>query len=129
MFRGRAAERLIGGLPSSPSRAFTECPYEDLETPGRVHVDCFGNVQFCQGLSIGSLWKTPLSRLFAGYRAQSHPICGPLVEGGPARRAKAYGFAAEDGSVSACHLCFLARRALIDRFPDCLTPRQVYGLN
>jgi hypothetical protein len=129
VFRGRAADRLIGGLPSSPSRAFTECPYEDLETPARVHVDCFGNVQFCQGLSIGSLWKTPLSRLFAGYRAQSHPICGPLVEGGPARLAEAYGFAAEDGAVTACHLCFLARRALIDRFPDCLTPRQVYGLN
>jgi hypothetical protein len=129
VFRGRAADRLTGGLPSSPSRAFTECPYEDLETPERVHVDCFGNVQFCQGLSIGSLWETPLSRLFAAYRAQSHPICGPLVEGGPARLAETYGFASEDSAVTACHLCFVIRRALIDRFPDCLTPRQVYGLN
>jgi hypothetical protein len=68
VFRGRAADRLTRGLPSSPSRAFTECPYEDLETPERVHVDCFGNVQFCQGLSIGSLWKTPLSRLSSGGR-------------------------------------------------------------
>jgi hypothetical protein len=129
VFRGRAADRLTRGLPSSPSRAFTECPYEDLETPERVHVDCFGNVQFCQGLSIGSLWKTPLSRLFTAYRAQSHPICGPLVEGGPARLAEAHGFAPEDSAVSACHLCFLVRRALIDRFPDYLTPPQVYGLN
>jgi len=129
VFRGRAADRLTGGLPSSPPSAFTECPYEDLETPERVHVDCFGNVQFCQGLSIGSLWKTSLSQLFATYRAQSHPICGPLVAGGPARLAEAYGFAPEDGAVTACHLCFLARRALIDRFPDYLTPRQVYGLN
>ncbi len=129
VFRGRAADRLTGGLPSSPPSAFTECPFEDLETPERVHVDCFGNVHFCQGLSIGSLWKTPLSQLFAAYRAQSHPICGPLVEGGPARLAEAYGFVPEDGAVTACHLCFLARRALIDRFPDYLTPRQVYGLN
>jgi hypothetical protein len=51
------------------------------------------------------------------------------VEGGPARLAEAYGFAPEDSAVTACHLCFLVRRALIDRFPDCLTPRQVYGLN
>ena len=26
-----------------------------------------------------------------------------------------------------CHLCFLARRAALDRFPDELCPRQVYG--
>ena len=63
VFRGRAADCLTSDLPSSPSRGFTECPYEDLETPERVHVDCFGNVQVCQGLSIGNLWNTPLSRL------------------------------------------------------------------
>jgi MoaA/NifB/PqqE/SkfB family radical SAM enzyme len=129
VFRGRAADRLTEGLPRAPARAFTECPFEDLETPERVHVDCFGNVQFCQGLSIGSLWQTPLSRLFADYRAASHPICGPLVEGGPARLAEVHGLAAEERAVTACHLCFRARRALIDRFPDYLTPRQVYGLS
>jgi hypothetical protein len=43
--------------------------------------------------------------------------------------AEAYGFTPEDGAMTACHLCFLARRALIDRFPDYLTPRQVYGLS
>lgn len=129
VFRGRAADRLTGGLPSSPSRGFTECPYEDLEAPARVHVDCFGNVQVCQGLSVGNLWKTPLSRLFAGYRARSHPICGPLVEGGPARLSEAYGVGPGDGALTPCHLCFLVRRALIDRFPDCLAPRQVYGLD
>ena len=51
------------------------------------------------------------------------------MEGGPARLAEACGFAPEDGAVTACHLCFLVRRAQIDRFPDFLTPRQVYGLN
>ncbi len=51
------------------------------------------------------------------------------MEGGPARLAEAYEFAPEDSAVTACHLCCLVRRALIDRFSDYLTPRQVYGLN
>ncbi len=51
------------------------------------------------------------------------------MEGGPARLAEAYEFTPEDNAVSSCHLCFLVRRALIDRFPDCLAPRQVYGRN
>jgi hypothetical protein len=129
MFRGRAADRLTEGLPRSPAHGFTECPYEELQTPERVHVDCFGNVQLCQGLSIGSLWETPLPRLLGEYRAPAHPLCGPLVEGGPARLAQAYGIAPETGAVDACHLCFQTRRALIDRFPQYLTPRQAYGLN
>jgi MoaA/NifB/PqqE/SkfB family radical SAM enzyme len=28
----------------------------------------------------------------------------------------------------ACHFCYLVRKALIDRFPQFLAPRQVYGL-
>ena len=128
-FRGRAADRLTDALPRVPGDGFTECPYEDLRSPERVHVDCFGNVHFCQGLSIGSLWETPLTRLLAEYRADSHPLCGPLLEGGPARLAQVYGIAPENGAVDPCHLCFLVRRALIDRFPEYLTPRQVYGLD
>jgi hypothetical protein len=31
-------------------------------------------------------------------------------------------------AVDECHLCYLARLALIDRFPEYLGPRQVYGL-
>lgn len=128
-FCGRAADRLTEGLSRSTGDGFTECPHEDLETPERVHVDCFGNVHFCQGLTIGSLWATPLAELLAAYRAPEHPLCGPLVEGGPARLAKVHGLAPEHGAVDACHLCFQVRRALIDRFPAYLTPRQVYGLD
>jgi hypothetical protein len=126
-FRGRAADRLAEGLPRRPAEAFGECPYEDLETPERVHVDCFGNVHFCQGLTIGGVWDRPLARLMAEYRADGHPLCGPLVEGGPAELARLYGLTPEGGAVDACHLCFQARRALLDRFPEYLTPRQVYG--
>ncbi len=63
--------------------------------PERVHVDCFGNVHFCQGLTIGSLWDTPLADMFAGYRAESHPLCGPIAEGGPSRLAEVHGIAPE----------------------------------
>lgn len=127
-FRGRAVERLAPGLPTRPWHSFTECPYENLRDPGRVHVDAYGNVQVCQGLCMGNLWKTPLSELVRGYQAERHPLCAPLVEGGPAEIARRYGFPAEEGYVSACHLCYLVRRALIARFPEYLAPRQVYGL-
>jgi hypothetical protein len=128
-FRGRAVDKLSDGLARRPASTFTECPYEDLRSPERVHVDPFGYVHFCQGLGIGNMWEKPLSRLMAEYDAGSHPICGPLVEGGPAQLARSSGLPAEDGYVDACHLCFLTRRSLIDRFPDYLAPRQVYGLD
>jgi len=30
--------------------------------------------------------------------------------------------------VDACHLCYRTRQALLERFPEYLAPRQVYGL-
>lgn len=127
MFRGRAAARLTAGLPTKSWEIFTECPHEDLREPKRVHVDPYGHVHLCQGLSMGNMWKTPLATLAANYDAESHPVCGPLVHGGPAALVRAYGVGHESGYVSACHLCYNARLALLDRFPAYLAPRQVYG--
>ena len=64
----------------------------------------------------------------AEYDADAHPVCGPLLAGGPALLARESDFAADDGYADACHLCFLARRSLLDRFPEVLTPRQAYGV-
>lgn len=61
------------------------------------------------------------------YNADSHPICGPLVRGGPALLAKEYNVEHEDKCVDACHFCYLICLALIDRFPQYLAPKQVYG--
>jgi hypothetical protein len=127
-FRGRAVEKLTEGLPRRPWDELLECPYEDLENPGRVHADSYGNIHICQGLSMGKAWETPLSSLVASYDPGTHPICGPLVRGGPAELAREYGVEHEDGYVDECHLCYLTRLALIDRFPEYLAPRQVYGL-
>ncbi len=128
MFRGRAVEKLTEGLPKRRWEKFTQCPYEDLENPKRVHIDSYGNVHLCQGLCMGNMWETPLSTLVKNYNALSHPICGPLVRGGPALLAKEYDVKHEDKYVDECHFCYLVRLALIDRFPQYLTPRQVYGL-
>ena len=128
MFRGRAVEKLVEGLPRRPSEEFTECPYEDLKNPKRVHLDQYGAVHLCQGLSMGNMWETPLSELVKNYDADSHPTCGPLVKGGPALLAKGHNVKHEDKYVDACHFCYLVRLTLLDRFPQCLAPRLVYGL-
>ncbi len=128
MFRGRAAEKLIDSLPTRLWKEFIECPAEKLDDPGRVHIDAYGNVHLCQGLLLGNVWKTPLSRLVAEYDPQKHPICGPLLRGGPAALVAELELPHEDEYVSECHLCYEARKALIDRFPEYLGPPQVYGL-
>lgn len=128
MYRGRAVEKLAAGLPRTPWEKLKECPHEDLQDPQRVHVDPFGNVQLCQGLCMGNMWQTPLSVLIETYEPLQHPICGPLIRGGPAELAKHHGVNHEVGYVDECHLCWEVRKSLIDRFPQYLAPRQVYGV-
>jgi len=127
-FRGRAADILTDGLPTRPWKDLQECPYEDLLTPSRVHVDSYGNVQICQGISLGNFWEKPLSEIMASYHPDQHPICGPLHQGGPAELVRSLKIEPGEEYVDECHLCFLTRRDLIDRFPQYLAPRQVYGL-
>jgi hypothetical protein len=126
--RGRAADKLIHSMPIQSQTTFTECPYENLENPGRVHLDAFGNVHLCQGLSMGNIWKTPLSQLVNEFEPDSHPICGPLLKGGPLELARTYSIQIEDNCVTACHFCTKVCLELLDRFPQYLTPKQVYGI-
>ncbi|MFX1514609.1 MAG: radical SAM protein [Promethearchaeota archaeon] len=128
MFRGRAAETLVEGLPKRLWTEFTECPYEDLKEPKRVHLDSYGNVHLCQGLSMGNMWQTPLSQLVKNYKSDSHPICNPLVQGGPALLAKEFKIELEEKYVDPCHFCYFLRKAMMEHFPQYLTPKQVYGL-
>jgi hypothetical protein len=128
LFKGRAVEKLVSGLPTRSYDEFTECPEEDLRSPKRVHLDAYGYVHMCQGLVMGNMREVPFSLLVENYNADSHPICDALLRGGPALLAKKYDVAHEDRYVSACHFCYLVRRALVDRFPQYLAPRLVYGL-
>jgi len=127
-FRGRAADKLTEGLPVTPWETFTSCEDEELIDPGRVHLDSFGIVHICQGLSIGNMWDVPLSELMTRFDPYAHPILQHLIEGGPAQLAKTYNTIPEGDFVDRCHFCFNVRRALIERFPQCLTPKSVYGL-
>jgi hypothetical protein len=128
MHRGRAAEKLIEGLPRRSWSEFTECPYEDLRQPGRVHIDPLGYVHICQGISMGNLFKADLVEICADYDPDSHPITGPLLQGGPAELVHRYGLEHEDSYVDACHLCYTTRLKLRARFPEILTPDQMHGV-
>ncbi len=127
VFRGRAIEKLAHDLPRRAYICFTECTEEDLVDPTRVHLDPFGNVFICQGISIGSIRQQPLARIMQEYRPEEHPILGPLVRGGPAELARVFGLPEGEEYISGCHLCYLVRKKLLDRFPAYLCPRQVYG--
>lgn len=127
LYRGRAAELLASRVDAKPWEQFTECPWEDLREPERVHVDPFGHLHVCQGISIGNLLQRPLAEIMRDYDADKHPIVGPLLAGGPAEIVRKYGLAHEDGYADHCHLCYRSRCALRGRFPDVLTPDQMYG--
>lgn len=128
LFRGRAVEKLAAHQARVPWEQLRECKHEELGSPERVHVDPFGNVHICQGLLMGNMWEVPLPKLVAEYDAPRHPICGPLLRGGPAELAKRHGVTPESGYVDECHLCWESRKALLDRFPQYLAPKPVYGV-
>lgn len=105
MFRGRAVDKLAAALPRRPYHELIECPYEDLQSPSRVHVDAYGHVHLCQGLSMGNMWQRPLSALVREYEVDSHPVCGPLSKGGPAGLARQYDVDLVKAYVDECHFC------------------------
>jgi hypothetical protein len=127
VFRGRAAEKLASRVEAKPWEQFDRCPWEDLRDPQRVHVDPFGNLHVCQGISIGNLLQSPLPGIMRDYDADEHPIVGALLAGGPTEIVRRYGVAHEDGYADHCHLCYEARRMLRERFPGVLRPDQMYG--
>ena len=128
MYRGRAVDKLVAQAERCPWEQFTECPYEDLREPGRLHVDPFGNLHICQGISLGNLFRRPLREISKTYDPDSHPITGPLLEGGPVELVHHYELPHEKRYADACHLCREACRALRRRFPEILVPDQMYGV-
>ncbi len=128
VFRGRAAQRLTARADTHPWQQFTECTFEDLREPGRVHLDALGNVHICQGITLGNLLQRPLRDLFDNYDPDTHPVIGPLLEGGPAELVRRYDLPCQGEYCDVCHLCDTARRALRARFPEVLAPDQMYGV-
>lgn len=128
VFRGRAAQMLTARADVHSWDTFTECPFEDLREPGRVHLDAFGNVHICQGLTLGNIFNRPMAQIFRDYDPATHPVTGPLLDGGPAELVRRYDLACRGSYCDACHLCDTSRRALRACFPEVLAPDQMYGV-
>jgi len=128
MYRGRAAENLANRVAPQAWEEFTACPHENLTSPGRAHIDVFGHLHVCQGISIGNLLQRSLREICDAYDPLAHPIVGPLLEGGPAALVRRYDLPHREGYADACHLCYEARLALRERFPATLAPDQMYGV-
>lgn len=128
MYRGRAVHTLLENAHPQPWEGFTECPYENLRDPGRIHLDPLGNLHICQGISIGNLFQRPLAEIWVEFDPEAHPITGPLLRGGPAELARQYDITTETSYADACHLCYRTRESLRGQLPEILTPDQMYGV-
>jgi hypothetical protein len=127
--RGRAVDRLAPDLPMKPWLCFISCDTEELRSPDRVHVDVWGHVQPCPGISMGCVWERPLESILSGWKPDAHPVCGPLLAGGPVELAAHHGLQPRArGYASGCHLCYDLRARLRERMPDVLAPPQAYGI-
>ena len=128
-FRGRAAATLAGKVRKKPWRTFQTCPEEPPEI-GRVHVDPYGNVLFCQGIAVGNAWKKPLKKIMLDLDPQKHPIIGPLIRGGPAGLAIEFSVRPKRAYADACHLCYDVRCTLRNKraLKGVLVPDQLYGV-
>ncbi len=128
MFRGRASAALAPRVEHHPWQGFDACRHEDLREPGRVHLDPLGNLHICQGLIIGNLFRQRLKDICESYQPEQHPICGPLLEGGPAALIEEYHLPHEAAYADACHLCYDARMRMRPLFAEVLGPDQMYGV-
>lgn len=128
MYRGRAAEKLVQNAPMRSWEGFDACPHEDLREPGRAHLDPLGNVHICQGIVLGNLREASLAEICANYDPERHPVCGPLLAGGPAALVREYDLPHQESYADACHLCYSARQALRLQLPWILSPDQMYGV-
>jgi hypothetical protein len=128
MYRGRAVEKLANKSSLYSTDLFIKCPHEKLDDPGRVHIDPFGNLHICQGISIGNIYTTSLSEICNSFNPKAHEIIGPLLDGGPVRLAKKYGVSVSSAYADACHLCYETRKKLRNRFRHTLLPDQMYGI-
>jgi hypothetical protein len=126
-YRGRAAQELVDyAFKKQPWTAYTSCPYEDLRSPSRIHVDPLGFLHVCQGITIGNINQASLAQLCDQYQPEDHPIIGPLLTGGPAELFRYYNLPIDGKYADACHLCDTARRRLRGQFAEELCPDQMY---
>lgn len=127
MYAGRAAQSYADQKPVIHWSELTACPRDDLSNPEQVFIDAYGFVQLCPGIAIGNACQEPLNQILTEYDAISHTTISILTDHGPAGLVEHSGLPGDTQVLDACHGCFLARKKLIDQYPDELGPRHVYG--
>jgi hypothetical protein len=127
MYKGRAAVKLTEKAIKKPWKEFTKCPYENLASPERVHVDPLGHVHVCQGISIGNAWQKPFSRIITEYRPDENAVLEALIRGGPVALVEKFGLPHDEFYADACHLCYLTRCMLRGKQQCTLAPDEMYG--
>jgi hypothetical protein len=127
MYKGRAAEKLVEEAEGDIWSQYRECPYEDLENQSRVHIDHYGCIHVCQGITIGNINKERLKDIVENYDPYNHPIIAPIIMGGPAELVRKYEIPHQEKYADACHLCYETRKTLRRKYPDILSPKYVYG--
>lgn len=127
MYAGRAVETYADQKAGIHWSELTACPRGDLSNPERLFIDTYGYVQICPGIAIGNACHEPLNRILMNFDARSLSILGTLIAQGPAGLIERSSLPEDSKFFDACHGCFLARKQMIDSYPDELGPRLVYG--
>jgi MoaA/NifB/PqqE/SkfB family radical SAM enzyme len=127
MYRGRAAYMLAEKVTGRSWLEFDECPYEDLQNQERVHIDPYGYIHVCQGITIGNIKLDKLSEIISNYDPSSHEIVGDILNGGPRRLVEKHKIQHDELYADACHLCYDARTKLRAKYPRVLCPATIYG--
>jgi hypothetical protein len=127
-YRGRAADKLAIKAEKRPIEELGGCP-EDPPNIRRLHIDPYGNVLFCQGVSLGNMDHQSLTGIINEFVPEKHPIIGPLMIGLDELIWKG-GFGPDEAYADACHLCYAVRSNMIDRrmYRFMLKPLQAYGM-
>jgi len=132
LFQGTAAEILAKDAPKQPWTNYNKCNYElcgikiEFDRPTTITIDPYGYVQpgVCLGISIGNVKERKLSEIITTYDIESNPIMKILHEEGPvglAKMAMNYGFKPTEYA-SGCHLCYEARKVLLQHYPQYMAP-------
>jgi hypothetical protein len=128
MYRGRAAVELAPAAAHRPPESLVACPFEDLDAPQRAHLGADGELQVCQGLSAGNLWRDGLRSIVDAYDPHDRPVFRELLAGGPIELARSCGLQPlRELYADECHLCYELRERLRERFPEVLVPDACYG--
>lgn len=97
--------------------------------PAMVWIDPYGNVMICYGIVIGNVYNQSINQILENYRPDMNEVLESLSSGGTYgmyQLAKKYNKNIPEYYYDGCDLCYTARSALMDVFPQILSPLECY---